>query len=235
MEARPGGGPLALGGFEELGEPFHRGAEAYLYLIDWLGRRAVLKLRVAKSYRHPLLDQRLRWRRTVNEAKAVQAALEAGVNAPAIYYVDPAAAAIVMEYIDGVSLRDLVEEKPGEAARYARMLGEAAARLHAAGISHGDLTTSNVLVSGDRVYLIDFGLASLRSEERDQAVDVHLYLRSLESTHPEHVDEMLQAFLEGYRRVRGGEAADRIMSLVREIRLMGRYREERRTAWRQEE
>lgn len=226
---------MALEGLEELGKPHYKGAEAYLYVIEWLGRKAVLKLRIPKHYRHPLLDRRLRWRRTVNEARAVLAAIRAGVNAPAIYYVDPVVGAIVMEYIDAVSLYEVIEKEPETAVQYARRLGEAVGTLHARGISHGDLTTSNVLTRSGDVYLIDFGLASLKSSEREQAVDVHLYLRSLESTHPEHVDAMLEAFLEGYRSVRGGAVTEKIMQLVREIRLMGRYKEERRTAWQQEE
>ncbi|WP_052287736.1 Kae1-associated kinase Bud32 [Hyperthermus butylicus] len=219
---------------ETLGEPIARGAEAYLYLIDWLGERAVLKLRLPKRYRHAALDTRLRWRRTVTEARAMLAALEAGVPVPKLYYVDPLCSIIVMEYINGVKLADLIEAGDPRARSLARLFGTYAAKLHEAGISHGDLTTSNVLVAGDNIFLIDFGLASLKSSEREQAVDVHLYMRSLESTHPEAVEEMLEAFLEGYRSVRGADKTERIMELVREIRLMGRYRAERRTAWRQE-
>ena len=235
MEARLGEGSVALKGLEGLGRPHYRGAEAYLYVIEWLGRKAVLKLRIPKRYRHPILDKRLRWRRTANEARAILAAIRAGVNAPAIYYVDPVAGVIVMEYIEAVSLYEVIEKEPEAAEQYARRLGEAVGILHGKGISHGDLTTSNVLARDGDVYLIDFGLASLKSSEREQAVDVHLYLRSLESTHPEHVDTMLEAFLEGYRSVRGEAMAEKVMRLVHEIRLMGRYREERRTAWYQEE
>ncbi|ALL00175.1 serine/threonine kinase [Pyrodictium delaneyi] len=226
---------MALEGLEELGEPQYKGAEAYVYIVEWLGKKAVLKLRVPKTYRHYLLDKRLRWRRTINEARTVLAALELGVNAPAIYYVNPVAGVIVMEYIDAPSLYEIIEAKPEAAKEYARRLGEAVGILHETGISHGDLTTSNVLVKDGEVYLIDFGLASLKSSEREQAVDVHLYMRSLESTHPEHVDSLLEAFLEGYSSTRGSSWTEKIMQLVREIRLMGRYREERRTAWRQEE
>lgn len=231
MAPRRGGGAL------EIGEMIYRGAEARLYDGLLAGRRVVVKAREAKPYRHRLLDERLRYRRTVAEARAVRAALEAGVNAPAVLLVDPVEKVIVLEHVEGRSLAELIEEDPAGARRYARELGRQAARLHAAGIAHGDLTTSNVVVTRNgEVFLVDFGLASLGASARDKAVDVHLFIRSLESTHPEHVEEMLDAFLEGYREVLGEDEARKIMELVEEIRLMGRYVEERRrTVWQQGE
>ena len=60
---------------------------------------------------------------------------------------------------------------------------------------------------------------------------MHLYLRSLESTSPQHVKPMMDSFIEGYKSVRGESTAGRILETVKEIRLMGRYVAERRTAW----
>ncbi len=214
-------------------KPVHRGAEAYLYLIDWFGEKAILKHRLPKKYRHSKLDILLRRRRTVTEARAIKEALRIGVMAPAVYYVDPMEAIIVMEYLPYPSLSSIIEEGNLEKAiKASEQVGRYAAMLHEEGISHGDLTTSNVLV-GDHVFLIDFGLASLHSTERDNAVDVHLFLRSLESTHPEHVDTVFQAFIDGYRSLRG-EKTEKILGLVEEIRLMGRYKAERRTLWGQQ-
>jgi len=207
----------------------HRGAEAYLYLVDWFGRKAILKHRLPKRYRHHKLDVLLRRRRTVTEARAIASAQEIGVPAPSIYYVDPLEAIIVMQYLPYPSLSTVIEEDLGKAVSAAEKVGQHIARLHENGISHGDLTTSNVLV-GDKVYLIDFGLASLHSTSRDNAVDIHLFLRSLESTHPEHVEPIFNAFLKGYRSIRG-EETENILELVDEIRLMGRYKAERRTLW----
>jgi TP53 regulating kinase-like protein len=223
VEARQCGDSLAI-----MGEPYARGAEAVLLLVEWFGIKAVAKCRIQKPYRHPVLDEKLRTRRTVVEAKAVKAALEAGVNAPSLFLVDPVSALIIMEYIEGKPLSLLIEENPRQAHAYLELLGEETARLHAAGIAHGDLTTSNALAVGDKVYIIDFGLADLKASKLDMAVDVHLFLRSLESTHPEHVDDALASFLKGYRRVLGDKAVEEMLTLVKEIRLMGRYRAERR-------
>ncbi len=231
MEARRRGDPLAL--IPRLGRPVYRGAEASLYPLDWFGVPALAKVREPKPYRHPSLDARLRATRTINEARAMAAALRAGVPVPTLLHVDPHTATLVMARLRGArTLAALVEDSPGEARSYVEQLGRYAARLHRSGIAHGDLTTSNALVDDrGRLYLIDFGLATLKPAPRDTAVDLHLFLRSLESTHPEHVEEMYEAFLRGYRAEAGEEAAERLVEGVREIRLMGRYREERRTAW----
>ncbi len=220
----------------EIGGLLYRGAEAEVYEARWFCMPAVVKVRPPKPYRHARIDELLRTRRTVAEARAMYAALRAGVNVPAVYLVDPVEKMIVMERLEGVSLAALVESNTPRALEAARQLGSYAARLHAAGVAHGDLTTSNVVVVGGEVFLVDFGLASLDADEDDYAVDVHLFMRSLESTHPDHVEDMLQSFLEGYRQVAGRDAVENLMKRVEEIRLMGRYREERRrSVWGQVE
>ena len=218
---------------EELGEPLYRGAEAYLYKYNWLGMRALLKIRIPKEYRHHAIDNRLRGDRTATEVKAMYTALEVGVEVPTIYYVDPIQKIIIMEYVEGITLAQLVDENIEEAKKYSYILGMYAAKLHNARVAHGDLTTSNAIVSSTdkKLYLIDFGLASLGASEREQAIDIHLFMRSLESTHPEYLEEMLSPFLEGYSSVRGHSTLDRLLGIVDEIRLMGRYVEERRTVW----
>jgi TP53 regulating kinase-like protein len=217
---------------KSLGAPQWRGAEAYLYIISWLGRPAILKVRLPKTYRHPLLDIELRWSRTATEARGLLAAMKAGVNVPKLYYVDPPCTLIVTEYIRGELLVNIVKEDPKNAYEQDMVLGEMAGKLHEAGIAHGDLTTSNAIVDDKgRLYLIDFGLSTLKASLRDQAVDVHLYLRSLESTTPAHVNKMMDSFMEGYSSVRGRDKAAKILELVKEIRMMGRYVAERRTAW----
>jgi len=216
-------------------EPRFKGAEAYLYLVEFAGMKALAKKRIAKEYRHRVLDERLRYERTVEEARTMLAALEAGVTVPSVLYVDPNEKLIIIEYIEGVVFRELIEvEGCSERVRkIARRLGENVAKLHLAGIAHGDVTTSNVIVSSnDTPFIIDFGLAKKTRDIKEHAVDVHLFLRSLESTHPEHRDCIYQVFIDGYRSV-AGDYTDKILAKVNEIRLMGRYVEARRqrTIW----
>ncbi len=208
--------------------PAYSGAEALVYMASWFCRPAIVKVRVPKSYRHRSLDEALRTRRTIIESKAMKAALEAGVSVPALYFVDPVEKVIVMEYVEGQPLAELLDRDPARAREAAREAGLQAGRLHRVGIAHGDLTTSNIVVGHGRVYMIDFGLASLHADIDDKAVDIHLFMRSLESTHPEHVDAMMSSFLAGYLKALGEQEAYRVVQRAEEIRMMGRYREERR-------
>lgn len=209
--------------------PHWKGAEAYVYLAEWLGQKVVVKHRVEKRYRHPALDKRIRRSRVLAEARAILAALEAGIPAPTVYYVDADEAIIVLEYIEGILLHDLIEEDVERAEIPVTRLGYYAGLLHEANIAHGDLTTSNVIVvNGQTPVIIDYGLAEKTRVEEEKAVDVHLFLRSLESAHPEHVDEIYTWFLEGYEQARGREKTSQVLRAVEKIRLMGRYVEARR-------
>ncbi|KYH39369.1 MAG: p53-regulating protein kinase [Candidatus Bathyarchaeota archaeon B23] len=201
-----------------------KGAEADLWLDpDWNGRRAVIKRRVEKRYRHREIDRELRRLRTLREAEIIHRAKRAGVPTPVIYQVDPEEATMVMEHIEGRRLRDVVAElSPEERLRIFRMAGLQAGRLHRAGIIHGDLTTSNMILTPNRLVFVDFGLAELSTEEEKRGVDLHLMRRMLQSTHFQYAGELLKAFLEGYREEMG-EEADGVFRRMEEIARRGRY------------
>ena len=201
-----------------------KGAEADLWFDpDWNGRRVVIKRRVEKRYRHPEIDRELRRLRTLREAEIIHRAKKAGVPTPIIYQVDPEEATMVMEYIEGRRLRDVVDElSPEERLRIFRLAGRQAGRLHRAGIIHGDLTTSNMVLTPSRLVFIDFGLAELSTEEEKRGVDLHLMRRMLQSTHFKYAEELLEAFLEGYREEMGAEA-EGVFRRMDEIARRGRY------------
>ncbi len=204
-----------------------KGAEAYLYLDEWLGVKVIKKVRVAKRYRVSPLDLYLRRHRTLNEARLLSAAKTVGVPAPAVLDVDLSNTTIVMEYIPGVLLKDVLDEMPDNwRKRIFSLIGECVGKLHANGIIHGDLTTSNMIVCGDKIFFIDFGLGMLSKEIEHFGVDVHLMLRALESTHYHLVNSCFDAFIEGYSR--SFKKFDEVLKKVREIRLRGRYVVERR-------
>ncbi|MCK4400502.1 Kae1-associated kinase Bud32, partial [Candidatus Bathyarchaeota archaeon] len=186
-----------------------KGAEADLVLREWNGLKALSKIRRPKGYRHPELDSRLRRSRTKAEADSIHRAKLSGVPTPLLYQVDPDNAVIVMEYIDGVKVRDAVDGLTDEERRelFTR-IGGYAGRLHGAGIIHGDLTTSNILKQGDRLVFIDFGLAEVSTEVEKRGVDLNLMNRMLTSTHYRHQEELLAAFVEGYRETLGAEAEE---------------------------
>jgi len=185
-----------------------RGAEAILTRDG----DAVRKWRLPKSYRMKELDERLRAERTVMEARIMAEARRAGVPTPIIR--DISRFELVMEYVDGKKLRDIITPELSE------RVGEVVGRLHRAGIVHGDLTTSNMLLKDNRIYLIDFGLAYHDQSIEAQGVDVHVYFQTLRSTHDD-ADTLIESFRRGYRRAYS--RADAVLARVEEIRSRGRY------------
>ncbi len=188
------------------------GAEATIELRDGV----IVKSRVPKRYRVKEIDGRLRRERTKIETKLIAEARKSGVPTPIIY--DVMNCEIRMEYIDGAQL------KQGLDAGLSERVGELVGRLHTTGIVHGDLTTSNMILSGERIYLIDFGLAYFDQSTEARGVDVHVLFQTFESTHEGH-ETLIKAFVKGYRKTFGG--ADDVLQRVKEIESRGRYRTER--------
>jgi len=206
-----------------------RGAEACLYRDSYMGFQVIRKQRVPKPYRHAKLDEAIRTGRTLLEGRLLSDAKKSGVPTPTLFQIDTETATLVMEYIDGPTLRDSIASRSkSRIAEIFEQLGGYVAEMHNDGIVHGDLTTSNVIVEkGDELSIIDFGLGDFSSELEARGVDLHLLLRTLESSHIDVLDESWKAFQEGYRDYYNGNS-DQVVEKVREIRRRGRYVEERR-------
>jgi len=71
---------------------------------------------------------------------------------------------IVMEYVDGKTLRQMVPvQKMQTAIDYAIQIGEALQEAHSKGIVHRDVKTDNIMVNTkNQVKVMDFGLAKLK-------------------------------------------------------------------------
>jgi Kae1-associated kinase Bud32 len=200
----------------------HRvGAEAKLDSDTWMGRDVVLKQRVVKSYRHPALDRSLQTFRIKNEVRLMLEARKAGIAVPIIYSVDLAENRIIMEEIKGVRVKDALEDLPMQKAEVVcRKIGEIAARMHMSDIVHGDLTTSNMLLEGDRIVVIDFSLGSKTSELEDKGVDMHLLEEAFHSAHYKR-SQLYDAVKDSYVRAYPGGAE--VLKKVKEIEKRGRY------------
>ncbi|MEM2941274.1 MAG: KEOPS complex kinase/ATPase Bud32 [Thermoproteota archaeon] len=196
----------------------YQGAEAVIDLCKWMNTTVIVKTRVAKGYRVRELDESIRRSRTIREASLLSSAKKAGVNTPFIYHVNPVEGWIIMSYIEGESLRNL--QGSNVFPRFIRVLGEMVGRLHSAGIVHGDLTSANVIVSNERLIMIDFGLGEYSNEVEKKAEDMYTFFSSLRAL-PDY-EKLTEAFLEGYR-FSGGESAGRVEARLREIERRGRY------------
>ena len=184
------------------------GAEA----VVTIGRDWVCKERRGKCYRSPGLDRQLIRERTRIEARLISMARRAGVPTPIIR--DITKDSIRMEKIEGPMLKECLE--PDLVREAGRMIG----RLHKAGIIHGDLTTSNILVHDGRCVLIDFGLSQVSTEVEPRGVDIHVFFQTLESMVDNH-ETLRQCFIEGYS-VEFDHAGE-VVAREREILQRGRY------------
>ncbi|MDG7011482.1 MAG: Kae1-associated serine/threonine protein kinase [Nitrososphaerota archaeon] len=206
------------------GRLLYRGAEADVVLGDWQGLPAVFKVRKPLTYRLASLDQEIRRQRTVHEAEMIRHAKRAGVATPFLYHLDLQASTMVMEYIGGKMLRDLaghMAEKDVEGPFF--KFGEGVARLHAAGMMHGDLTTANVVSREGSLVFLDFGLAHRTSRLEDHAVDLRLIKETLVGAHPGISRAALDAFFRGYEAKAGTPRFRRVRSQLRNIERRGRY------------
>jgi TP53 regulating kinase-like protein len=208
---------------------FKKGAEANLYRESWYGREVVIKIRSPKSYRHPSLDQRLRVSRTLHEAENIHEAKRASVPTPIIYFVDIDNASLVMEYLEGAGVKEILDGlNSKDRDQLCQRIGSEIGQLHKASLIHGDLTTSNMIYADEeKVFLIDFGLSFHSISEEDKGVDLHLMSRALNSTHYRHAHESMRSILTGYKKTVGAEATSRVLDKVREIAYRGRYFSER--------
>ncbi len=207
-----------------------RGAEATVQEATFLGKSVLTKTRVPKGYRLKQLDDRLRDERTRDEAQLLLAARRAGVPVPIVYDVHRAGAAITLELIEGEVLRAvLARDDENTAALRLATLGRHTAALHNAGLTHGDLTTSNAIVPSaalaaedpTQLVLIDFGLGQFTQEHEPRGVDLHLIEEALEAT-DDRVQMLFSTFLAAYAQ-RAKDAATTIQRLEG-IRMRGRYR-----------
>src|SRR3989344_5737828 len=166
-------------------------AEAIIVLkeVDCQGGAPyIIKRRIKKSYRIPEIDERLRKQRTRKESKLIENASNI-IGVPKIIKADESSKEIVMQFIEGKKLSDWLGKLNIEKAKnICRQIGESAAKLHDAGIIHGDLTTSNMILeeNSGKLYFIDFGLGFNSDRVEDKAVDLHLLRQALEAKHFRH-------------------------------------------------
>ena len=202
----------------------YKGAEAELYLENWLGELSVRKKRVLKPYRVNELDETIRRSRTVHEATLMHEVRKLGVPVPIIYHIDPESTSFIMDYVNGPTLKEELNNLTSEDRRKrCHLLGMLLAQMHEGGIVHGDMTISNVISLHGKLFLIDFGLGAFSREIEDRGVDLLLLNRAMKSTHIKFHSEIFSAFQKGYATQAGRKVSEETFNQMHEVERRGRY------------
>jgi Kae1-associated kinase Bud32 len=205
-------------------EIIKRGAEAILYIDYFEGMKVLVKERIKKSYRLEVLDKKLRVERTRREANLMREARKVGVNTPQIFHVDEENCKIIMEFIDGKRLKDILDSWSEEKTEKTFVeVGKFVGKMHSADIIHGDLTTSNILVKDDKIYFIDFGLGYFSKRIEDKGTDLNLFKEAIRATHPKLLNLCWQNIVIGYKQT--FEKWENVLKRVDEIESRARYAE----------
>ena len=199
-----------------------RGAESVIYLDNFEGREAIVKERIPKTYRIRQLDDKLRKERTRKEIKLLTEARKIGVSTPAILNSDENNAKIIMEKINGATVKEvLFSADRSDAKKVFFEIGKIVGKMHQNNIIHGDLTTSNMILKGNVVYFIDFSLGGFSARVEDKGIDLRLFSETLKSTHFKIADLCWHEFTRGYRKENLG--ADIILKKLKDIKKRVRY------------
>jgi serine/threonine protein kinase len=133
-----------------------------------IGRHVALKSLAGKWLASPSSRQRL-----MREARAV--GVLAHSNIATLYDVleDDARLLLVMEFVDGKTVKEMIDAGPmpaGQALRIAAQVASAIAYAHDRGVIHCDLKPANIQVASDGIAkVLDFGLARVKFAETDAA------------------------------------------------------------------
>lgn len=154
-------------GFSEITE-IHRSERNIVYRARRFGRFWVLKTTAS-----PGCDTALRAALCKEFEVSMMLPRMCAANVYSLEDVEGVGTCIVMDYIDGPTLRRWLDDEPPltERRRMARSIVEAVGRVHQAGVVHRDIKPENIIVSalGHAPLLIDFGLADTTSHTEFKA------------------------------------------------------------------
>lgn len=189
-----------------------RGAEAVLILDG----NKLIKQRIEKHYRLKSIDEGLRKSRTKKEVKL----LEQFDFTPKVLKSDKFN--IEMEFIDGKLVKNIIDDLDKKSrVELCEKIGRNTAIMHDKNVIHGDLTTSNMILKGDKLFFIDFGLGFTSQRAEDKAVDLHLLRQALESKHYKVYNECFDAVIEGYKQSKNHKE---VLKRLSKVELRGRYK-----------
>ena len=162
-----------LDGRYEILEEVGNGGMAVVYKAKDFDTGSIVAVKIL---REEYLDNEEFCRRFRNESRAI--ALLNHPNIVKIFDVcnSPSLQYIVMEFIDGISLKDYIEQqrvvRVKEAVHFTTQILRALMHAHSKGIVHRDIKPQNImLLSNGRIKVTDFGIARLANSQTSTITD----------------------------------------------------------------
>ena len=188
--------PQLLGGRYEVGELLGRGgmAEVHLGHDTRLSRPVAIKMLRSDLARDPSFLSRFR-REAQSAAGLNHASIVAVYDSGEDHVVESGGSRlpipyIVMEYVEGQTLRELLNDRsplePAEAARITEGVLEALAYSHRMGIVHRDIKPANVMIGGHgEIKVMDFGIARAVADSNATMTQTQAVLGTAQYLSPE--------------------------------------------------
>ena len=175
----------------------HQGAEATVFSGYWMGEKAIFKKRNHRSYRHSDLDRRLTRQRLSVEVRVLRKLHSTTVSSPSLFDVDIDEGWIILSEVEGVTLYESLLNGESNIEQI-KKFGGLIRQLHELGISHGDLTTHNVMINDEgELTLIDFGLSKISPEIEHLGLDLQVLHECLNASHYEE-NGAIESMIDGY-------------------------------------
>ena len=175
----------------------HQGAEATVFSGYCMGEKAIFKKRNHRSYRHPDLDRRLTRQRISVEVRVLRKLHSTTVSSPSLFDVDIDEGWIILSEVEGVTLYESLLNGESNIEQIEKF-GGLIRQLHELGISHGDLTTHNVMINDEgELTLIDFGLSKISPEIEHLGLDLQVLHECLNASHYEE-NGAIESMIDGY-------------------------------------
>lgn len=162
------------------------GAEADIYLGTAFDKKIIIKKRISKKYRNPVLDKKIIKTRNKQEANLLHKVKKENINTPTVYYVSQDT--IIQEYIKSTK----------NYKKNLKKIGKEIARLHAIDVIHGDLNLINIIIKENKIYFIDFGLGFISKKIEDKATDLLVFKKTLLSN--KKTKKYWKEIIEGYEK-----------------------------------
>ena len=214
---------LPIWKFEKI---IHEGAEATVSEGIWFGKSVISKVRRKRGYRYPELDIKLTKKRIAAEARTLFRLRKKSFPCPSIYYIDTNNSQIIMSKIFATPLYEKLN-KLKSPKLILEEIGKLIRRLHLCDISHGDLTTHNILLSPrEELFIIDFGLSRFSPELEHLGLDLQVLSECLTASHA-NIRNPMEAIIRGYISIDGdnpdSENANKVITRFEEIKSRVRY------------